>query len=316
MREGVYEGEEGSAADRGEGVSENFNAKQAHEYVDRLLKEVETWQKKFEELQATFAGKKVQELKPYLLTTKRYADDIERDPSSARSAINADYEKDKIIHEENRAIAESNAATVQAVITLIAGLGLPTRVSSWERGRIKWKEADWKQFFNAVPTMLKVNINDVYKDLIRRCDESEKKKAEADRQKKAAEEREQKKQETLKYIGTLEAKYGQSFSSPYEAKQFLLSKDKYLRLAYYLQKNRGDWSDGADYAREGLRDFTIETDVDRKIHAEISDIIMDFEDGRSFRDCEWNYTVLFGMSDETVKAEFDRLQELDPERDW
>lgn len=81
--------------------------------------------------------------------------------------------------------------------------------------------------------------------------------------------------------------------------EFILSKNKYLHLAHYLQKNRGDWSDGYSYAETGLENFSIESDTDQKIYDEIKELIDDWDfDGRCFRDCNWNYSVLFGMVDD------------------
>lgn len=88
----------------------------------------------------------------------------------------------------------------------------------------------------------------------------------------------------------------------------VLRKDKYLRLAYYLEKNRGDWSNGYDYAEEGLKGFRIESDIDISIADEI-DILMsdDDVDGRVFRDCKYNYNFLKTLVNRDVLAEYNNL---------
>ena len=68
-------------------------------------------------------------------------------------------------------------------------------------------------------------------------------------------------------------------------------------MAHYLQKNRGDWNNGSHYAELGLSEFTVENEIDRKIEDCIQHEIDNFEDGRQFRDCEWNYDVIFDMVD-------------------
>lgn len=87
----------------------------------------------------------------------------------------------------------------------------------------------------------------------------------------------------------------------------ILGKDKYLRLAHYLQMNRSDWSAGYYYAKCGLSVFAIENDIDREIHDEIQSLITDWDgDGRCFRDCKWNYNVIFGLvTDPLLKYDYD-----------
>jgi len=89
-----------------------------------------------------------------------------------------------------------------------------------------------------------------------------------------------------------------------------LLKNKYLRLAYYLNKNRNDWSDGHSYAESGLSGFAVEKQIDSDIYNDISSYIDDGwdGDGRVFRDCKYNYTVLYGMVED--KSLVDLIQRL------
>ena len=87
----------------------------------------------------------------------------------------------------------------------------------------------------------------------------------------------------------------------YDLREMLLAKNKYLRLAYFLEKNRGDWNDGPSYAEAGLNGFTIETPDDQLIFDDINGYISDWGgDGRCFRDCTWNYSRIYA---EFVPAE-------------
>jgi hypothetical protein len=92
----------------------------------------------------------------------------------------------------------------------------------------------------------------------------------------------------------------------------ILGKCKYLRLAHYLEKNRGDWSDGYDYAEQGLNGFFAETEEDKEIEACISDIINDDSDidGRYFRDCEYNYGELFAKADADLFADYEQVKQM------
>lgn len=92
----------------------------------------------------------------------------------------------------------------------------------------------------------------------------------------------------------------------------VLSKNKYLRLAHFLQMNRGDWTDGYDYAETGLNGFVVENEVDAEIEKDIQFHIDNWDgDGRIFRDCEYNYNVLFGMvDDEQLMKDYNNINEV------
>lgn len=94
-------------------------------------------------------------------------------------------------------------------------------------------------------------------------------------------------------------------------KESILNKNKYLRLAHYLECNRTDWSDGYSYAESGIDGFIVETEDDAKIKNCIMTILIndDYPDGRSFRDCEWNYNVLYGMvNDDELLKDYNKLK--------
>jgi hypothetical protein len=116
-------------------------------------------------------------------------------------------------------------------------------------------------------------------------------------------------------IALLRAKYtpDDAMSSEWLIRENILKKDKYLALAYYLEKNRNDWNDGGAYAAAGLDMFTVETDTDQSIVEEIKAMIEDWDgDGRCFRDCEYNYNVLYGMvKDESLLKDIEHLKDLD-----
>ena len=94
--------------------------------------------------------------------------------------------------------------------------------------------------------------------------------------------------------------------------ELLLGKNKYLRLAYYLEKNRGDWNDGPSYAECGLNGFTIETPDDQLIYDDINGYISDWDgDGRVFRDCTWNYSRIYAeFVSEELLTDFKSINEV------
>ena len=101
-------------------------------------------------------------------------------------------------------------------------------------------------------------------------------------------------------IALLHAKYtpDDAESSEWTIREKILAQDKYLRLAYYLERNRGDWNDGCIYAETGLGGFEVVTAQDKEIYDNIQALIDDWGDegdGRCFRDCTWNYGALYGL---------------------
>lgn len=95
--------------------------------------------------------------------------------------------------------------------------------------------------------------------------------------------------------------------------ELILSKNKYLYLAYYLEKNRNDWHEGPDYAQTGLNNFEVATAQDQAIYDEINGLISDWEgDGRCFRDCTYSYSFIYGLVvDGKLLSDLQKLQELE-----
>jgi hypothetical protein len=101
-----------------------------------------------------------------------------------------------------------------------------------------------------------------------------------------------------------------------EAISVVLKKDKYTCLAYFLEQNRNDWNDGFSFAKQGLDMFIDQhhgTDEnferDLEIIDEIQELISNWDgDGRVFRDCRWNYNVIYSLSSDPSLT--DILREL------
>lgn len=92
----------------------------------------------------------------------------------------------------------------------------------------------------------------------------------------------------------------------------VLSKNKYLYLAHWLERNRCDWNDGYHYAKIGLDGFSIEDNIDQQIYNELSNIIENNDgdiDGRVFRDCQWNYNLLFETSPRELLEDYVKIKD-------
>ena len=94
-----------------------------------------------------------------------------------------------------------------------------------------------------------------------------------------------------------------------KARNFILKQDKYLRLSYFLRKNRNDWSEGPYFAERGLDGFEIANERDQIIFDQLSDLIEDWDgDGRVFRDCTWNYEAIQSLAPAKLVAQRESVE--------
>ena len=119
-------------------------------------------------------------------------------------------------------------------------------------------------------------------------------------------------------LALLRAKYcpDNAFADRSTVRDAILSNNKYLCLAYWMERNRGDWSDGYDYAEIGYNQFIVEDETDQEIDDEIGEMIRneagDYYDGRCFRDCKWNYDVLYSMcKDATLIEDLNKINAME-----
>ncbi len=261
----------------------------------------------------------VQQLKPYPLeevVRRSYLRGYST-PEAARAAAEQAYGKSLSVAAENAAIIDNNKRVAARLVQLIKNAGLPDKVSI-RRPRSRFKtdsvETDWAQAIRTqIPTgdqwpMLK----DGYDQWLRQCDAW---RRDLDAEVAAKKEAEKASRRTIANEALrqgLNEKYGTGDLDLVDLKFNLLDKNKYLRLASFLRRNRGDWSDGCDFARMGLDGFKAESDLDRSIALCIRECCVDFEDGRVFRDCEWNYDRLFAMAKEQnseLYADYTKIEE-------
>lgn len=119
--------------------------------------------------------------------------------------------------------------------------------------------------------------------------------------------------EDVHKLALLRAKYTpeDAMSGKYEILHAILEKDKYLNLAHHLEANRNDWNDGYWSAKRGLQGFTIDSNEDQEIYNCIYKITQyEDVDGRYFRDCEYNYGMLFGKVDAALYKDYEIVKEM------
>ncbi|MNQ66527.1 hypothetical protein D3C85_810190 [compost metagenome] len=127
----------------------------------------------------------------------------------------------------------------------------------------------------------------------------------------AEKEKEEKNKKSVQVLARMQVKYGLNEHSMWEdVLEALDSKDKYFMLARAMEDTRGDWSEGFGRVEWAINKFVVESPEDKEIEDNISTFLDgEYEDGRCFRDCEWNYSVLYGKAAAEVLKDYETLSE-------
>ncbi|MEF3312565.1 hypothetical protein PV433_27115 [Paenibacillus sp. GYB004] len=230
-------------------------------------------------------------------------------------------EFDQPTHEENLRKKATNTKTEQSLMSLLYRIGLQTKFTGYSSKR---STRQTEQAYNypseirgQIPTHYDENAIESQKNLLLKqfgdIYNKELSKVREERQKK---EREEADRLANKKLALLLAKYDLSLESEWsDVLDAIIERNKYLRLGHYLDRNRADWNDGDWYARRGLDGFEIETEIDQKIYNNISQHCGEGWgfDGRIFRDCKFNYDVLFAMAaeqDAGLYSDYETVREM------
>ena len=238
----------------------------------------------------------------------------------ANNKIDAEVVKIEQIHKTNLPAIENNILIRKKVYMFMEKIGVRESYSTYEfktsRSRNKTHIKHIAGFIADLSRVITVvdgydgvgrSVND-YKRKLKDYADKLKQNILKEQREKQSDEKAKKK---LKVLATFCVKYDlDAEAEEYDIREAILVKDKYLHLAYWLERNRGDWNDGYSYAETGLSGFHAETAEDNDIVADISSYIEDWDgDGRVFRDCEYNYNVLYKMADKALLKDLQTLQE-------
>jgi hypothetical protein len=224
-----------------------------------------------------------------------------------KKIIDMIYEVDQEIHKENLRIVEDNRKIEKTIFDILETVGIRKTYYGYKTSRSTKKTELYYHFPSEIrkqiPTSYSEDVLDERKkDLLNQINRYWEQEISKIREERLKKEQEQKEKEKNRKLALLLAKYDLSLDCDWrDVLEVILDKNKYLRLAHYLEKNRGDWSNGCNYAEEGLNSFTIENELDQKIYDCIHFYIenwFEYMDGRVFRDCEYNYSVLYGIAEE------------------
>lgn len=240
-------------------------------------------------------------------------------------------DKNEPIYKENVEICKSNLAAQLLAFAFLKKLGLSEEKYDYPTNRSKNKQKMTCAWVGEIKSLFVTSCDYTWNDMGRwvkdetaKINEYFSKKKQEDEKLEREKQSKLKEQEKLAFIIRLIEKYKLNFDVPIpetcQVLSGLLKKNKYLYLAHYLAKNRGDWSDGHSYAESGLSYFVSKPEEnyegvdDAAIYENIQSYISDWQgDGRVFRDCEYNYDYLFQVAKENANELYDdyfKLQEL------
>lgn len=293
-----------------------YYAKSIAEHADKLVKEIERLNAELTKLK-TLHGTAQEYIKvPFLDRTYNLAADTW---SSDRRWPHAqsDYKAALELAKQNDAAKAANELLASNLAKMIEACGLKCEVvdRSWRTGKVKSRTPmEWKSALsNAFPSPSGTTdeVEAKWKRLSEQQAKIEKQREQEAAQKEAArlaDERER--QLTVAVIEAAKFLGIDPITADAESIiETLRERDKYLDLAVAMSATRGDWSDGFYRVEHALGRFEVVTEDDRKMVADVSSC-MAHDDGRVFRDTEWNYDKIFQYANQESVRHYRRIVEL------
>ncbi len=219
------------------------------------------------------------------------------------------FEESKTIHESNVPIIEHNKKMRDMIISVMEQAGVAKTYSEYTtptaRSRSKKWVTNYAGYISDLNRLFKISdgftqVEESYKRIKSSYTVYKEKaiaaKALAD---KEVENKETERKRNID-LATLIVRYNApEYSDWEELLDIIRSKNKYLDLAIAMEDTRGDWSDGFYRVENALSRFTIESDLDKEIAADVCGCARsDERDGRIFRDTCWNYDKIFELVDD------------------
>lgn len=224
----------------------------------------------------------------------------------------------------NKDIYETNAKAVQEVIKLAESLGFRVRTYKPSRGKKPghYVNEPWvNHLTEQIPSTTYTDryspeayeqrvasMKAAYSKAVERIDRSERRSADDAR---VRADLEAKRLLAVKIAATRGFLDQLKTTNPVEVFWLLVESNKYLRLANAMEMTRNDWSEGTHLVESALGKFSVESDLDGDIYDDVIGQVMNFEDGRQFRDCNYSYRWLYDNAiDEALLTDFNALRSL------
>lgn len=235
----------------------------------------------------------------------------------ALQQLEAARARDVEMHARNLPALENNKAVAALIIQLNEAVGMPTRWSERDRNsRSRYPKTLTHQAGYLTDIARECKTDDQF-DLATRRYESM--KVEYDRYaaegaREAEERQRQREREQQALIEKRKAdivlagillRYELPMESDWpDVLDHLRGKDQRIDLAVAMQQTRGDWSEGPYRVVDALGRFTITTNEDKDIAADVAGCLHNFSDGRVFRDTTWSYDAIFAtVADKQLLAD-------------
>lgn len=232
--------------------------------------------------------------------------------------LNAIEELDNETDKENIKSSQTNIHTRDVVMKMLYDIGIPTKKLEYKTSRARnkeWINCAWTYEIQSAFSMYSSNVISTKNKLIETFDKLYKIDQDKRKEEQNKKQQEVERKENERLLAFMLLKYELDITCDWDDLQrAIINKNKYLYLAHYLMMNRGDWNDGYSYARTGLSGFKVETEQDQEIYDCINNIATTYEDvdGRYFRDCTWNYDVLYVIANNenpTLYEDYKKVRE-------
>lgn len=234
----------------------------------------------------------------------------------------AELERLKVIaeHEVNIPAIENNQKVREKITQIMKDIGIPNNYSTSEfktqRSRTKTTTTHSAGYIGDLQRNIPVSDeSERMLTLIKSAVDSFKRHADTlkvniRKELQEAEKTEKAKKEVLAKA-RLQVKYNLTEDFEWsDVLEVLDNKDKYFKLARAMEETRNDWNDGYGRVQYAISGFQVETEEDKEIFDEIYELSHDYEDidGRVFRDCEYNYSFLYGKVNEEILSDYETLK--------
>jgi len=224
------------------------------------------------------------------------------------------------VHEENVPLIESNEQLREKVRLLMQHIGVPTNYTKSyfksSRSRTMTRESVAAGWFTDMNR--ECQTTDGYKaaidsvdSILRRLEEKCKTICADVRKKEQEVAQEKKRKDGVMALAKMQLKYDLADDAVWPGVAWAIrGKCKYLNLAVAMEETRGDWNDGFYRVENALDNFDVKSEEDKAIEENVSSFLDgETEDGRCFRDCTYNYSVLYGMVDEDIMKDYTVVQQ-------
>lgn len=238
-------------------------------------------------------------------------EEIEGALQQYRTRYDEEIARIKSLHQENIPLIEHNKRVFEKVTFLMKEIGVPleysksyyktsrSRTMTTERVKSGWVEDMNRLCIRSDRSSLIINeIESNYRNL------ENKAKEEISKIRKLEQEKVKQENERIREMNRIRLTYAYGLpveSTESEIIEKIKDSDRYVGLWLAMIQTRNDWNEGFWLVEDALNSFSVMTPEDQEIYKNISEILESGEnDGRIFRDCEWNYDRISQLVSEEV----------------